>query len=231
MIGRFLRPGVVLAYHGLGPPDGDDARLMISREHLEAQVRFLQRRGYTFRTADELVETGPPHEGTAVLTFDDGFRSSLTDIAPILRQLGVRGTFYVTPGLLGKQHWRVPGDAGRLLDADEARALVEAGMELGSHAMTHHDLRLLDGRELAFELEESKAAIEKITGRPCRTCAYPYGLHDHRVTEAAAAAGYDLAFAWRPGPWAPLAAPRMPAPPRHGAFRLALKLAGIRRRA
>ena len=87
----------------------------------------------------------------------------------------------------------------------------------------------LDDDELARELQESKADVEKITGRPCRTLAYPYGLYDDRVTEAAAAAGYELAFAWLPGPWRPLAAPRLPAPPRHGALRLALKLAGVRR--
>ena len=58
--------------------------------------------------------------------------------------------------------------------------------------------------------------------------AYPYGLWDERVAEAARAAGYRLAWAWLPGPWDPLAAPRLPAPPRHGAGRLALKLLGIR---
>ena len=230
MTDRLLRPGTVLAYHGLGPPHGDDARLLITSERLEAQIRYLQRRGYRFLTGDELVDEGEPGNRTAVLTFDDGFRTALTDMAPLFERLGVRATFYISPGLLGEQHWRVPGDAGRLLDAEDARALAAAGMDLGSHAMTHQDLRLLDGGELAFELEESKAAVEKLTGRPCRTLAYPYGLYDDRVIEAARAAGYDLAFAWLPGPWRPLAAPRLPAPPRHGALRLALKLAGIRRR-
>jgi peptidoglycan/xylan/chitin deacetylase (PgdA/CDA1 family) len=230
MIDRLLRPATVLAYHGLGPPDGDDARLLITPERLEAQIRYLQRRGYRFLTGDELVVEGEPGNAVAVLTFDDGFRTWLTDVAPLLERLGVRATFFISPGLLGEQHWRVPGDAGRLLDAEDARALAAAGMDIGSHAMTHPDLRLLDGRELAFELEESKAAVEGITGRPCRTLAYPYGLYDERVIEAAAAAGYDLAFAWLPGPWKALAVPRLPAPPRHGALRLALKLAGIRRR-
>jgi peptidoglycan/xylan/chitin deacetylase (PgdA/CDA1 family) len=228
MIAGVLRPGAVLVYHGLGPPD--EGRLLITRERLEAQVRYLQKRGYSFRTADELVGDGPPGEGTVVLTFDDGFRSWLTDVAPLLERLGVRATFFVSPGLLGRQHPQVSGDHGRLLDANEAKALAETGMELGSHAMSHRDLRLLDDDELAGELQESKAAVEKITGGPCRTLAYPYGLYDERVTRATAAAGYELAFAWLPGPWEPLAAPRLPAPPRHGALRLALKLAGLRRR-
>jgi peptidoglycan/xylan/chitin deacetylase (PgdA/CDA1 family) len=164
-----------------------------------------------------------------VLTFDDGFRSWLTDVAPLLERLGVPATFYVCPGLLGTQHERVSGEAGRLLDQGEARALAETGMELGSHSLSHPDLRLLGSGELAAELTESKAAIEQITGRPCRTLAYPYGLHDERVERAAGEAGYELAFAWLPGPWRELAAPRLPAPPRHGPLRLALKLAGIRR--
>ena len=109
------------------------------------------------------------------------------------------------------------------------RALHRAGMEVGSHTLSHRDLRRLDDSELEHELLESKRAVEGLTGEPCRTLAYPYGHYDERVVRAAADAGYALAFGWLPGPWKALEAPRLPAPPRHGARRLALKLAGIRR--
>ena len=229
MIDRLLRPPVVLAYHGVGPPQADPARLLIEPDLLESHIRFLQERGYRFLTAEELLDEGPPGPRTAVLTFDDGFRNWLTVAAPLLQRLGVRGTFYVCPGLLGGRHWHLDGEEGRLLDESEARELLEAGMELGSHTLSHPDLRLLDGGELSRELEESKSEVERLTGRPCRTLAYPYGLYDERVVDAARAAGYELAFAWLPGPWRPLEAPRLPAPPRHGSRRLALKLAGLRR--
>jgi peptidoglycan/xylan/chitin deacetylase (PgdA/CDA1 family) len=221
---------MVLAYHGVGPPHGDDARLLITLDRLESQIRFLQKRGYRFGTAEELADGGEPGPGIAVLTFDDGFRTWLTDVAPLLRRLGVRGTFYVSTGLFGGQHWRAAGDPGRLLTEAEAGELAQAGMELGSHTVTHPDLRFVDGGELAFELAESKAAVERITGHPCRTLAYPYGLHDERVESAAAEAGYDLAFAWLPGPWRPFAVPRIPAPSRHGGLSLTLKLVGVRGR-
>ena len=229
MIDGLLRPPAVLVYHGLGAEDGDRTRLLVSAERLESHVRFLQRRRYRFLTAEELLAQGGPKAGTAVLTFDDGFRSWLTDGLPLLQRLGVRATFYVCPGLLGKQHGQVPGEAGRLLDEDEARTLAEAGMELGSHSLTHPDLRLVEEAELATELRESKTAVERITGRPCRTLAYPYGHFDERVAQAAAEAGYELAFGWLRGPWRPLEAPRTPAPPRHGPWRLSLKLLGVRR--
>jgi peptidoglycan/xylan/chitin deacetylase (PgdA/CDA1 family) len=225
----LLRRSAVLVYHGVGSPDGDDMRLLITLERLESQIRFLQRRGYRFVTAEELIDR-EPERGAVALTFDDGFRSWLTEVAPLLERLGVRGTFYVCPGLFGGQHWDVGGEPGRLLTQDEAGALAERGMELGSHTLTHPDLREVDDAALLAELEQSKAAVERVTGRPCRTLAYPYGLCDEQVEQAAAEAGYELAFAWLPGPWRRFAAPRLPAPPRHGGVGLALKLLGIRSR-
>jgi peptidoglycan/xylan/chitin deacetylase (PgdA/CDA1 family) len=227
----LARP-VVLVYHGVGSAsdEEDPRRLLVSPEHLESHVRLLKRRGYRFVTAGELTGNGGPRGPTASLTFDDGWRNGLTTAVPVLERLGVRGTFFVCPGLFGARHPDVPGEAGALLDESEAETLHEAGMELGSHSLTHPDLRHLSDDELAVELRDSKEAVEAITGNPCRIFAYPYGLYDERVVEAVEAAGYELAFAWLPGPWRPLEAPRLPAPPRHGAARLALKLLGLRRR-
>jgi peptidoglycan/xylan/chitin deacetylase (PgdA/CDA1 family) len=231
VIARLLRRPVVLAYHGVGrvDPADDPKRLVISPERLASHVRLLQRRGYTFLTAEELLDAGGPRPRTAVLTFDDGFANWLTDALPVLAELDVRATFYVCPGQFGSRARSVFGDQGRLLDEAGARALHEAGMELGAHSLTHRDLRTLDDDALAREVRESKAAVERITGVPCRTFAYPYGLFDARVAAAVREAGYELAFAWAPGRWQRFAAARLPAPPRHGAGRLSLKLLGIRR--
>ena len=106
----------------------------------------------------------------------------------------------------------------------------ERGHELAAHTLTHPNLKRLDEGELARELSESKAAVEELTGRPCRTFAYPFGIYSEREERAVRAAGFELAWAWQPGPWRPLAAPRLPAPPRHGWGRLALKVLGVRRR-
>jgi peptidoglycan/xylan/chitin deacetylase (PgdA/CDA1 family) len=221
---------VVLVYHGVGfaTDSNDPRRLITSPEHLADHVRLLLGRGHRFLRAGDLPADGPP-PGTATLTFDDGWRSWLTVALPVLRSLGVPGTFFVCPGLFGQQHPDVPGEAGELLRAEEARALHDAGMELGSHTLSHRDLRTLDDDELERELVGSKQAVEELTGKPCRTLAYPYGLCDERVVRATGEAGYELAFGWLPGPWRPLEAPRLPAPPRHGSQRLALKLLGIRK--
>jgi len=226
-----LRRGVALAYHGVDDvdPSADPARLVVSPGRLEAHMRLLRRLGYRFATAEEALDAGGLGRRMAVLTFDDGFVDWLTVALSLLERLGVRASFYVCPGLWGDQHPDVAGEAGRLLDEGQARRLHEAGMELGAHSLTHPDLRRLDDGELRDQLAGSKAAVERITGRPCRTMAYPFGLHDERVQSAAREAGYGLAWGWLPGPWRPFAAPRIVGPPRHGAGRLALKLLGLRR--
>jgi peptidoglycan/xylan/chitin deacetylase (PgdA/CDA1 family) len=163
------------------------------------------------------------------LTFDDGLRDGLTQVVPRLRAREIGATFFVNAGLLGGAHHEVRGASGRLMTADDLRALVDAGMEVGSHAMTHRDLRLLDDATLEYEVRASKDTLEAITARPCPTFAYPFGLSDARVRSAVAAAGYSVAFGWLPGRWRPYDVPRLPAPPRHGARRLALKLTGLRK--
>jgi peptidoglycan/xylan/chitin deacetylase (PgdA/CDA1 family) len=230
-----LHAPVVLVYHAVDDvaPEADPSLLVTAPRRLEAHVRKLSRRGYRFLTAGQLLSEaggGEPQPRTAVLTFDDGWRDGLTVAAPLLERLGVRATFFVCPGLWGMRHELVSGEAGRLLSEAEARQLHESGMELGSHTISHPDLRKLGDADLARELSESKAAVEQITGESCRTFAYPFGLFDERVERAVAAAGYELALTWQPGPWRSLATPRLPAPARHGATWLTLNLLGVRRR-
>lgn len=229
-----LRPPVVLAYHGVGEvtDEVDPNRLVLAPGLLEDQIRLLLRRGYRFVTSEQLAdESGGsrPAPGTAVLTFDDGWLDGDTTVRPMLARLGVAATFYVCPDWLGGHHPDVKGPAGALMHAREVEALAAAGMEVASHTLRHRNLCLLDDTDLDEDLVMSRHAVSDVTGRPCRTLAYPFGFHDPRVEAAAERAGYDLALAWVPGPWRPFAVPRMPAPPRHGARRLGMKMLGVRR--
>ena len=218
-------------HHGVDSVDDlcDPARLTVSPDHLRSQLRLLQRLGLRFETVEQLIAGGGRRRRAAV-TFDDGLRNNLTVATPLLQELNIRATFYVCPGLWGEQHEDISGPAGRLLTEDEAAAMHSEGMELGAHSLTHRDLRGLGDEELRRDLAACKEQIEAITGAPCRTLAYPFGLYDSRVERAAAQAGYEVALRWNPGPWRPYALPRLPGPPRHGGGRLALKLLGVRRR-
>lgn len=229
------RHPLVLAYHAVGDADpADDPEALVVRpEHLRAHVRLLQRAGFGFRTAAELLDGGGDQDGdggrTAVLTFDDGWRDAHTIVAPMLAELGVRATFFVCPGLWGQRSPYVHDECGAFLTAEEAGRLHATGHELGGHSMTHPDLRTLDEAGLARETREAKAAIEALTGEPCRTFAYPFGSAGEREIAAVRDAGYDLGFGWGADlPRRRFALPRLAGPTRHGAAGLGLKLAGLR---
>lgn len=80
---------------------------------------------------------------------------------------------------------------------DQARALVAAGMSVGSHSLTHRDLGRLTEDEQRTELVESKRVLEAELGREITTLAYPYGwpgTYGATTTRLARESGYRAAF-------------------------------------
>jgi peptidoglycan/xylan/chitin deacetylase (PgdA/CDA1 family) len=138
------------------------------------------------------------------VTFDDAFTSVL-DALPALERLAVPvSVFACSDYARDGRPLDVPElarDAAAQPDElatmtwDQLRALVERGVEIGSHTRTHPHLPRVSDEDLARELRDSRAVLEAELGRPCRFFAYPYGEEDGRVRRAVRAAGYDAAFA------------------------------------
>lgn len=102
--------------------------------------------------------------------------------------------------------------ASRAMTWPQARAMAAAGMEFGSHTVTHPILSAMaDAEALRAELETSKSDIERETGRPVCALAYPVGGADAvnaQVLAAVERAGYRIAFTYQSGiNRLPLAAP------------------------
>jgi peptidoglycan/xylan/chitin deacetylase (PgdA/CDA1 family) len=165
-----------------------------------AAMRRLAARGWRTVSAAEAVAHArggrPASARTFAITFDDGYASVLTHAAPVLRELGFGATLFLTTGLMERDEI-FPGDRlcprERSLSWAEARALAASGIEIGSHATEHRDLRTLSDAELSRALSESRRVLEERLGTPVRLHAYPFGLCDARVA-AAAARVYDGAF-------------------------------------
>ncbi|HEV2750275.1 MAG TPA: polysaccharide deacetylase family protein [Gemmatimonadales bacterium] len=73
---------------------------------------------------------------------------------------------------------------------DTIRAAAREGLEIGVHSATHRSLTRLDDAELERELVHSRDTVRLRTGADPDLFAYPYGLWDARVHDAARAAGY-----------------------------------------
>ena len=91
-----------------------------------------------------------------------------------------------------------PGDAG--MRAEDIRALVAAGCEVGFHTLRHDRLPPLDDERLAHALTAGRAELESVVGRRLTTMAYPHGYADERVAAAARNAGFETAYTTRSEP-------------------------------
>lgn len=117
------------------------------------------------------------------LTFDDGNEVQYKKFYPVLREHGIKATFYIVTSQI---NW--PGK----MNYDEIVDLYRNGNEIGSHTHTHPHLTKLSDNKLDFELRMSKAALDRFE---CRTLSYPYGEYNRRVIDNAkkyyiAARGY-----------------------------------------
>jgi len=82
---------------------------------------------------------------------------------------------------------------------DQARRLVEAGMEVGTHTLTHPFMSRLGAAEQEGEIAGSVDLIERRLGTRPRGLAYPGGDYDAWTLTAAARAGLEHAVTTRAG--------------------------------
>ena len=120
-----------------------------------------------------------------LITFDDGNLSDFEISFPALVDRGIKGIFFIIAGRIGK-----PGYLGR----DHIRALVDAGMEVGSHGMEHRPWRRMDQAAMHREIVEAKKALEEIAGRPIMKAACPFGAYDRRSLSRLREVGMETVF-------------------------------------
>lgn len=231
------RGAAFLCYHSIaadGPPF-----VSVAPEAFERQLALLRRRGFRSGSLDDLralAAGGRPPARLAFITFDDGYLDNHETARPLLEEYGFRGIFFLIPPLLDgglalawprvearrRSHPRIM----RSMTWAMAESLRDAGHDVGSHTLTHPRLPDLGEDELAAELGDSRAELERRLGR-CDAVAYPFGASSARVEAAAAAAGYALGFTlpfgaqWRAGAHG---IPRVSVDHRDDERRFALKL-------
>ena len=85
-------------------------------------------------------------------------------------------------------------DSNFMLRPEHLQEMLAAGMQIGSHTMTHPILSSLSDDQVLEELLESKRILESICGSPIRHFAFPNGPgvknFDNRVSRLVEKAGY-----------------------------------------
>jgi peptidoglycan/xylan/chitin deacetylase (PgdA/CDA1 family) len=178
----------ILMYHAIGESNGYYPSLYVRESELADHLDALMGQGYHTITMAELtahwVLGVPLPSKPVVLTFDDGYRDAYTAAFPLLKERGMCAVFYIDTQKIDK-------DYGLL--AEMIKEMHEAGMEIGSHTVHHHDLTILKLGMLKEELADSKTTLEELCGGEIISFCYPAGRNNAEVREAVAAAGYQNA--------------------------------------
>lgn len=199
---RKLRPGYIptLMYHKVPlQPIESQHRIFVTKDTLEQQLIQLKKRGFegiTFGQYDRWRNGEPGAtlpEKPIVLTFDDGYLDNYTNAWPLLKQYGFTAVIYAL-GDAGHDHnfWDTPSGEPRmpLMSATQKQEMAAAGIEFGAHTMNHVRLPELEPEQAFREIDESRRALQALTGQEVLSFAYPYGAYTPEVKAMVAKAGF-----------------------------------------
>jgi peptidoglycan/xylan/chitin deacetylase (PgdA/CDA1 family) len=128
-----------------------------------------------------------------VITFDDGYKSWVSEAVPILKELGLPATFFISSGFVGLSKedeaefirtklflTMAPRKITGCLSREDVIKIVNNGFTIGGHTLNHCNLaKLRDNIQLKYEISEDKVKLERITGRKVDYFSYPVGAYSN----------------------------------------------------
>ncbi|MFT9056751.1 MAG: polysaccharide deacetylase family protein [Ethanoligenens sp.] len=177
----------VLMYHSISIQAGNN--LCIPPALFASEMDWLQANGYTTLSMDELYAHVNAHtalpDKVVVITLDDGYFDNYTNAYPVLKKDGLKATVFMISGKIGTSNYMV---------ASQLKEMSQNGIDIEDHTVTHGYLSKMTYSQQVAELQDSKASLEQITGKPVLYVAYPYGDYNANTLRAAQAIGYKLGF-------------------------------------
>lgn len=173
----------ILGFHKIGGPSpgGWETWFYIPEATFAEQLRYLRDNGWQVidlaAFLQGLVEPDSLPERAALITFDDGYRSTLDVALPWLLRFGYPGVVFVPTNFIGGSNTFdldvEPEEP--ICDWDDLRELERCGVSVQSHGVSHRALSELNPDEQEEELRQSKAALEAGLGKPVEVFSYPFG--------------------------------------------------------
>jgi peptidoglycan/xylan/chitin deacetylase (PgdA/CDA1 family) len=177
----------ILNYHSVGDVADE---LTVPGQAFAQELDWMVASRFQTVSLHDLAESRAHHRKlpprSIILTFDDGKEDALRLVLPALQKRHMRATFFIITGSVGR-----PG----YLTWDGVRALAAAGMEIGSHTVTHARLAEVSSDRVESELRDSRQQLESQLGTQIEALAYPYNSLRWRTVRTAAAVGYRIAVA------------------------------------
>lgn len=174
----------ILLYHHVS--DTIDTQYNVHPDRFAEQMKWLFDRGYSTISVADLARVirdgGALPARPVILTFDDGYRDVYENAYPILQRYGFFATFYIIGETVNTR-----GN----LSTNELLELIAGGWEIGSHSMSHTNLK--EDNNWDYEIYNSKVFLEEKLGIEILTFAYPYGAANTAIMDYTYDSGYSAA--------------------------------------
>ena len=195
---------IILMYHSITEGESIDLYER-SKSDFESDLNYLKNNNITvidFNQLKSIVKKGIiPMENMALITFDDGCRSWLTNALPLLLKYNMKATFFLWVSQIGMDSylsWEEVDLMSHYSNNEGHRPFTFA-----SHTLSHPfllDIKLTFNNSSEYiayldeELSKSKEIIEEVTPVPVDALALPYGngAGDADIIAAARRNGYSF---------------------------------------
>ena len=193
-----------VVFHDLPPSLIDDFR---------AKLTYLKENTNVISMDDYVAGHVSAGKVNVIITFDDGYKSWVTTAMPMLRELELTATFFISSGFVGltqdaeaefvQSKLKTAQKATGCLTEHDIRTLAEEGFTIGGHTCNHVDLSITESEAGAMqEILEDKRQLESILGQDIHYFAYPFGSDSNAAVDLIGllkGAGYRGAVTTRPG--------------------------------
>jgi peptidoglycan/xylan/chitin deacetylase (PgdA/CDA1 family) len=192
---------VILCYHSIHPTL---TFASATPQEFDEQVRWMKQHCSVVSLIEALEDAGGSGwngRPRVALTFDDGYVDNFVHAMPVLLEHGVTATFFVTTGFVDRDVEAVARMRSiRRTDVtavtwDQVSEMRRAGMDIGSHTVTHANLVEVTEEIARSELRDSRLVLEDRLGEAISAIAYPFGVPGRNVDRRAIALAGECGYA------------------------------------
>lgn len=189
LLGMALLPAhslfaaVIIQYHHVD--DSTPAITSVTRQQFAEHMQYLADNDFNVMHLPEMMRALKnkqrlPDRAIAI-TFDDGYRSVLTNAVPLLRKHGFPYTIFINTELTGNSH--------EFISWKQLHQLNREGATIANHTTVHsHLVRQQDDesylqwqQRIENEIMQAESKIRQQLGKSPGLLAYPYGEYNNLI--------------------------------------------------
>jgi peptidoglycan/xylan/chitin deacetylase (PgdA/CDA1 family) len=191
----------VLMYHHIQPnseaQNKGQKSLSVDNGQFDLQMSYLAGKGYSFLSADQLVNALISHAGlpskSVVVTMDDGYNDIYTYAYPILQKYHIIANAAIISGLVGGADY---------LSWGQIEEMSHSGLvNMVNHTWSHYAVAYGSIDKVRYEIATAKQQLHDHTGQNIDTFVYPFGAISSGAIAALQQEGVRGAFSEIPGHW------------------------------